>query len=170
MTSAEFSFQFQAQENLLRAFALKLCGSRNDADDLYQETAYKAFKNQHSFHAGTNIKSWLTTIMKNTFINGYRKKKRNHTLFDWTPTDYLVDSGSHTVINDGEINIAVEELENVIGKLNDNMGIPFRMVSKGYKYKEIAQELDLPLGTVKSRVSTARKIIQDYLEKASTHN
>ncbi|MEM8524566.1 MAG: RNA polymerase sigma factor [Bacteroidota bacterium] len=167
MTTNDFSRQFSAMEHLLKAFALKLCSDFNDAEDLFQETAYRAFKYRNMFRDETNLKAWVMTIMRNIFINDYRKRKKNRTLSDWTNTDYLVNSGTHTTGNSGEVNMAVEEIQGVISKLDDTIGTPFRMRSMGYKYQEIADQLGLPLGTVKSRIFLARKELQRNLTRVA---
>lgn len=170
MTATDFSYQFDSLEKVLRAFAMKLCSNKTDADDLFQETAYRAYKNHMKFKAETNLKAWLMTIMRNTFINKYRKAKRNRTIKDWTSTDYLIDSGEYSVTNFGESNIAIEEIESMIAKLDDTLAVPFRMRSIGYRYQEIADELSMPIGTVKSRIFLARKELKYYLEKAANYN
>ena len=119
------------------------------------------------FQSETNLKAWLMTIMRNIFINDYRKKKKNRTLSDWTDTDYLINSGNHSTSNIGEENMAIEEIQRVISTLDENLGVPFKMRSMGYKYQEIADELSLPLGTVKSRIFMARKELQSNLTQVA---
>lgn len=167
MTVQEFSYQFGTMEHVLKAFAMKLCSDKFDADDLYQETAYRAFKYRGMFKSDTNLKAWLVTIMRNTFINHYRKKTKNRTLSDWTSTDFLIDSGDHTTINDAESKIAMEEIEKAIVLLDETLSVPFKMRSIGYRYQEIADELELPLGTVKSRIFLARKELQTSLNASN---
>lgn len=167
MTANEFIQQFKGMEPALKAFALRLTSDVNNAEDLYQETAYRAFKYRDMFQSETNLKAWLMTIMRNIFINDYRKKKKNRTLSDWTDTDYLINSGNHSTGNVGEENMAIEEIQRVISTLDENLVVPFRMRSMGYKYQEIADELSLPLGTVKSRIFMARKELQSNLTQVA---
>ncbi len=167
MTVQEFSYQFGTMEHVLKAFAMKLCSDKFDADDLYQETAYRAFKYRGMFKSDTNLKAWLITIMRNTFINHYRKKTKNRTLSDWTSTDFLIDSGDYITINDAESKIAMEEIEKAVIKLDKTLSVPFKMRSVGYRYQEIADELELPLGTVKSRIFLARKELQTSLNASN---
>ncbi|MEM9887536.1 MAG: sigma-70 family RNA polymerase sigma factor [Bacteroidota bacterium] len=167
MSANEFVYQFKGMEHILKAFAMKLSNDFNDAEDLYQETAYRAFKYREMFKSETNLKAWLMTIMRNVFINDYRKKKKNRTLSDWTDTDYLIDSGNHSTGNSGEVSMAVEEIQAYIAKLDSNLATPFKMRFMGYKYQEIADELSLPLGTVKSRIFMARKELQYNLSKVA---
>ena len=170
MNANEFVSQFNGMEYKLKAFAMKLVNNWNDAEDLYQETAYRAFKYREMFKAETNMKAWLMTIMKNIFINDYRKKKKNRTLSDWTDTDYLINSNHHSTGNSGEVILAVEEIQELITKLDEQLATPFKMRFVGYKYQEIADELSLPLGTVKSRIFMARKELQYNLKKTSLNN
>ncbi|MEM0991591.1 MAG: RNA polymerase sigma factor [Bacteroidota bacterium] len=165
MNANEFVSQFNGMEHILKAFAMKLSNDFNDAEDLYQETAYRAFKYREMFQSETNLKAWLMTIMRNIFINNYRKKKKNRTLSDWTDTDYLINSGTHSTGNSGEVSMAVEEIQGLIARLDNNLATPFKMRFIGYKYQEIADELSLPLGTVKSRIFMARKELQHYINK-----
>jgi RNA polymerase sigma-70 factor (ECF subfamily) len=163
MDTKNFARQFNELETILKAYALKLTSNGNDAEDLFQETAYRAFKYRHMFKSKTNLKAWLMTIMRNIFINDYRKKKKNRTLSNWTETDLLSNSNQHSTANGGELNMAVEEIQTVIDKLDNHLVVPFSMRFNGYKYQEIADELSLPLGTVKSRIFMARKALQSNL-------
>jgi len=165
MPLTEFSTQFYSFESALMAFAVKLTNDIEDAHDLYQETAYKAFKNRGMYRPKTNLKAWLVTIMKNIFINNYRKKKRRQILNDPTNNNYYINSGSKQVANQGQSNITMEELTNIIGTLEDNLKVPFLMHYRGFKYDEIADELGLPLGTIKSRIFFARKKLKAAIKE-----
>ncbi|MEM1326798.1 MAG: sigma-70 family RNA polymerase sigma factor [Bacteroidota bacterium] len=167
MDTMEFTREFYHLETILKAYALKLTSNGNDAEDLFQETAYRAFKYRHMFESKTNLKAWLMTIMRNIFINDYRKKKKNRTLSNWTETDMLSNSDRHSTGNGGEVNMAVEEIETVIARLDEHLVTPFSMRFRGYKYQEIADELSLPLGTVKSRIFMARKALQSSLSRVA---
>ncbi len=170
MTAIDFSYGFNSLEKALRAFAMKLCSNKSDADDLFQETAYRAYKNRTKFRAETNMKAWLMTIMRNTFINKYRKAKRNRTIKDWTSTDYLINSGEYSVMNHGESNVTLEEIEALIAELDQTLAVPFKMRFIGYRYQEIADELSMPIGTVKSRIFLARQELKHYLSKMTKCN
>lgn len=163
MESKEFVSNLEKARPSLMKYAMKLCNNSSDAEDLMQETAYRAFKYRNLFKSDTNLRAWVTTIMRNIFINDFRRKKRNPTLSDWTSTNYLLNSGKHTIQNDGEGRMTIEEIEKIIAGLGDNFSVPFKMHSVGYRYQEIADELALPLGTVKSRIFSARKKIQHKL-------
>ena len=166
MSYPEFVSHFNKLEAFLFAFAVRLTKDETDAQDLVQETAYKAFKYRKLYQPHTNLRAWLITIMRNTFINNYRKKKRRQTLNDRTTNDYFIDSGNRTVVNLGESNVTVEELEQMIDRVEDWARIPFLMYYQGYKYEEIANELDIPLGTVKSRIFFARKKLRSMVGSA----
>ncbi|MCO6476978.1 MAG: RNA polymerase sigma factor [Phaeodactylibacter sp.] len=163
MSQVEFTNAFCQFERALLAFACHLTKNEDEAQDLLQETAYKAFKYRSMYQPHTNLRAWLMTIMRNTFINDYRQKKRRQTLNDRTPNNYFLNSGSRTVYNLGEAEITIKELTVLIDSLEDWMRVPFLMHYQGYKYDEIATELDIPLGTVKSRIFFARKKLQEAL-------
>lgn len=163
MSTIEFTQNFDQFRNLLHTFAFRLTKNEDDAQDLVQETAFKAFKYRKMYQPHTNLRAWLMTIMRNTFINDYRRKKRRQTLNDTSSNNYFIDSGINVVRNHGESNVTIEEIKNAIDDLEDWVKIPFLLHYRGYKYEEIAQELDIPLGTVKSRIFFARKKLQQAL-------
>jgi RNA polymerase sigma-70 factor (ECF subfamily) len=163
MSSVEFNKQILAFSNQLRYFALSLTSNDEQAKDLLQETMLKAMVYRDKFADSTNLKAWLYTIMKNIFINNYRRAAKTRTIIDGTKDLYYVNlpqvsSGrvAESKMNEKEIYKAVELLE-------DEYKIPFEMYFEGYKYKEIAEHLDLPIGTVKSRIFLARKQLMDAL-------
>lgn len=157
MPAREFDSRFNEMSVLLHSFAYNLTKNVEDAKDLYQETAFRAMTNREKFRANTNFKAWLFTIMKNIFINNYRKKVKQNTIMDSTDNMYYINSGNTSISNGGESNIMMKELGKMIDALDDSIKIPFLMHYQGYKYQEIADHLELPLGTVKSRIFFARK-------------
>ncbi len=163
MSQLEFYTQFDQMTSMLQAFAYNLTKNREEAKDLYQETAFRAMTNRDKFRVGTNLKAWLFTIMKNIFINNYRKRMKSNTIIDNTDNLYFLNSGDHSIDNHGDRNILMEELNKMIARLDDSTRIPFLMHYEGYKYQEIADELDLPLGTVKSRIFFARKDLKQQI-------
>lgn len=165
MTNIEFDARFTDLSNLLNAFAYNLTKNAEDSRDLYQETAYRAMVNRDKFRPGTNFKAWLFTIMKNIFINNYRKKMKANTIMDSTDNLYYINSGTNVIANSGDSNIMVKELKRMIAKLEDSIRIPFLMHYHGYKYQEIADNLELPLGTIKSRIFFARKELKNLINK-----
>ena len=167
-----YAMQNQMQEQLdkisssLRAFSLKLTGNSVDAEDLYQDTAVRIITNAEKYKQGTNFKAWAVTIMRNIFINNYRKKVRRNMIIDQTPNNYYLNSGDQTVTNEGERTVAFNELISMVDRLPEEFKKPFMMAYQGYKYEEISEELGSPLGTIKSRIFFARKKLQKmYKEK-----
>lgn len=163
MSSVEFYSKFDQMAVLLHSFAYNLTKNGEDAKDLFQETAYRAINNKDKFRTGTNFKAWLFTIMKNIFINNYRKKSKSKTIIDSTDNLYYINSGSTAVGNSANSNIMMKELTKIIDGLDDGIRIPFVMHYHGYKYQEIAEHLDLPIGTVKSRIFFARKDLKQII-------
>ena len=138
-----------------------------DAKDLYQETAYRALFNRDKFQPDTNFKAWMFTIMKNIFINNYRKKVKANTILDTTDNQYYLNSGVHSTTNAAEGGIMLKELNAMVSALDDSIRVPFTMHFEGFKYQEIADELQLPLGTVKSRIFFARKELEEKILQPS---
>jgi len=163
MTSFEFNSKLSGLAALLHSFAYNLTKNSEDAKDLYQETAFRALSNRDKFQPGTNFKAWMFTIMKNIFINNYRKKVKANTVLDTTDNQYYLNSGSHATGNAAEGQILLKELNTMVASLDDSIRIPFLMHFEGFKYQEIADELALPLGTVKSRIFFARKELKEKI-------
>lgn len=168
MSTIEFSTQFDRLRRTLFSFALNLTKDEESARDLVQETAFKAFKYWDHYEPQTNLRAWLMTIMRNSFINEYRKRKRRQTLNDNTSNNYLLDSGREVEMNRGESTIMQEEIIKIINKLEDWVRVPFLMHFRGFKYEEIAEELQVPLGTIKSRIFFARQKLQSQIKKLYT--
>lgn len=166
MSSIEFNDSLNKMANLLQSFAYSLTKNTEDARDLYQETAYRAITNREKFRPGTNLKAWLFTIMKNIFINNYRKKVKANTIMDTTDNQYYINSGDNAIGNKAESSIMMKELTRMIDTLDESIRIPFLMHYQGYKYQEIADHLELPLGTVKSRIFFARKDLKVQIQKS----
>ena len=162
MSSIEFQDKFNQLSTVLNTFAYNLTKNVEDAKDLFQETAFRAISNKDKFRPGTNFKAWLFTIMKNIFINNYRKKMKANTFQDSTDNMYYIDSAG-MVPNQAESNIMMNELQRMIGSLDESLRIPFMMHYEGHKYQEIADNLALPLGTVKSRIFFARKELKGLI-------
>lgn len=165
MSTLEFDKKFEILTDSLNAFAYNLTKNIEDARDLYQETAIRAITNRDKFRPDTNFKAWTFTIMKNIFINNYRKKAKSNTIIDSTDNLYFINSGGVVIENDGTRNILMDELNGMINSLEDSIRIPFVMHYEGYKYQEIADEFNLPLGTVKSRIFFARKALKEMIKE-----
>lgn len=164
MSNFEFLSLFENLKPSLNSFAMNLTKNVNDAEDLYQETAFRAYTNRDKFNPGTNFKAWSFTIMKNIFINNYRRKSKMNTIMDNTDNDFYINSGSQKVSNGGESKMLMDELESMIDSLDIEIRQPFMMHYKGFKYQEIADDLNLPLGTVKSRIFFARKALKNKIK------
>ena len=156
--------QVIASQKYLKPFAIKLTNDINVAEDLLQETMFRAFSNENKFTEGTNLKAWLYTIMKNIFINDYRKKIKQNTLIDTTDNLYFINSATVTT-NTAERNFVMRDIQQALLKINAEYRIPFLMYFNGYKYHEIAEKLNLPLGTIKSRIFFARKDLKVLLKQ-----
>ena len=161
------SFQsklLEIQNNMLK-FAYTLTANRDDAYDLLQDTTLKGLDNEEKYVDNVNFKGWVFTIMRNLFINDYRKASRKATVSDQSEDQYLLnlpqDSGYETP--DGSM--AVQEIHRVINSFSDDYRVPFSMHLQGYRYAEIAEETGLPLGTVKSRIYFARQRLQTELQE-----
>lgn len=156
MTTIEFTEQLDQFQAFLHNFALRLTHNQEKAKDLVQDTALRAFRYREKFQVGTNFKGWISTIMRNTFINQYRKeKKRRHVSEPVESFAYALE-GKVITPNQGESNLRMQEIVNMFDKMSDLYSVPFLLHYRGFEYKEIADKLDLPIGTVKSRIHTAR--------------
>jgi RNA polymerase sigma-70 factor, ECF subfamily len=165
MSTIEFHNKFNTLTSVLYSFAYNLTKNIEDSRDLFQETAFRALSNRDKFSPGTNFKAWVFTIMKNIFINNYRKKVKANTIMDSTDNQYYINSGSNAVLNNGDSNIMYEELTGMVASLDESIRVPFEMHHDGFKYQEIADQLSLPLGTVKSRIFFARKELKEKIYK-----
>jgi RNA polymerase sigma factor (sigma-70 family) len=163
MTTLEFSYSLHKMSKSLKPFALKLTRDMDDANDLMQDTIVKAFTNKDKFTDGTNLKAWLYTIMKNTFITNYQRMIRRGTFVDTTDNLHYINSGDSLIENGTYGDFAMEDIQRAIGKLDDVYKTPFMMHFRGFKYHEIADKLAIPIGTVKNRIHIARKILKEEL-------
>lgn len=150
------------QEELLR-FAYKLTADREEANDLLQETSLKALDNADKYIPDTNFKGWMYTIMRNIFINNYRKIVRDQTFVDHTDNLYHLNLPQDSGFDSTEGAYDIKEIHRVVNLLPNEYRIPFAMHVSGFKYREIAEKLSLPLGTVKSRIFFTRQRLQGQL-------
>lgn len=164
MSTVDFDTKLQGINQFLRPFALKLTRDSDDADDLIQETMVKAISNRGKFAEGTNLKAWLYTIMKNTFITHYHRKVRRNTFIDTTDNLHYLNSPNHVTSNGSSSTFAMEDIHEAIEKLKPEFKEPFMMHFTGFKYHEIADQLAIPIGTVKNRIHIARKHLKEDLQ------
>ena len=166
MTAHEFNNSLIQMKSNLQRFAMSLTSDRDSALDLVQDTYLKAITYKEKFVDYTNLKAWVFTIMKNTFINNYRRNVKENTIIDGTQDLYYLNMPHDKGFVSPESNYAHDEIEKAIDSLNDEFRIPFRMHVEGYKYHEIADKLGLKIGTVKSRIFFTRQklmlILKDY--------
>ena len=165
MTKSEFYTELPTLAKSLRPFGMNMTKNAEDTEDLIQDTIYRALKNFDKFKPGTNLKAWLYTIMKNIFINNYRKKSKQHTVTDPIDNDILINNSKIKTYNLADRQLLQQELDHVINSIKPGLSDPFVMHHEGFKYEEISTTLHLPLGTVKSRIFLARKEMQDLLIK-----
>lgn len=143
----------------LEPFSYSLTHDEDEAKDLVQDTVYRALINQEKYKEGSNIKAWLYTIMRNIFINNYRRNKKFTKVSTDYATDYIMYQTNKIAKNDGIMLSGLQEIKTVINKLPAIFRLSFELYYKGYKYQEIADSLKEPLGTIKSRIHFARKML-----------
>ncbi len=161
MATANFQNRLMdLQANLLN-FAYMLTSNRDDAYDLLQDTTLKALDNSDKYVENTNFKGWVFTIMRNIFINNYRRVARSATVIDQTEDLYHLNLSQDSGIDSPEGSFAAQEITAAINEFPEKYRVPFSMHVAGYKYNEIADEMGLPLGTVKSRIFFARQQLQE---------
>ncbi len=164
MTAIEFNHKLLSLKDNLQYFAYSLTANHEDANDLIQDTYLKAIVHKDKFDPATNLKAWIYTIMKNTFINKYRKDIKVNTIIDNTKDLYYLNNSGQSDIVTPDSKYNHSELVKVIDNLEDEHRIPFQMHFQGYKYKEIAETLNLSIGTVKSRIFFSRKKLMAKLK------
>ena len=170
MNAVEFNHTIDAMSGGLKPYALKLTHDLEEAKDLLQDTIFKAIKNREKFTDGTNLKAWLYTIMKNTFITNYQRMVRRSTFLDSTDNLHYINSSDSVISNLAYASFANEDIQEAINDLSDVYKVPFLMYFKGFKYHEIAVELNIPIGTVKNRIHIARKLLKKDLTAYATSN
>jgi RNA polymerase sigma factor (sigma-70 family) len=165
MTALEFTSQVQQLSSSLRPAALHLTRDQEDARDLVQETLLKALTNRDKFKAGTNLKAWLYTIMRNSFINNYHKITRRsipagsdaYLLFAHADDNFITH-------NDAPASFILQDVRQAVRQLHEDFRRPLLLYFTGYKYLEIAHKLQIPIGTVKNRIHMARKELKQLLQ------
>ena len=165
MTAIEFCEQLLNLEHSLLKYAYRLRLNRTDAKDLVQETFLKVLMSRDKFVDTGYLKAWTFTIMRNTFINNYRHNILQNTCCDSTDESFFINQKKSSGSDDPDSAYSVIEITHSIEQLNDKFRIPFKMYIEGYKYKEIADTVNLKIGTVKSRIFLARKVLMNHLRK-----
>jgi len=165
MSTVEFNQILLRNADFLRPFAITLTRDQETAKDLMQETLFRALANKEKYNVGTNIKAWLYTIMRNIFINNYRRRAKQNTIFDYTSNDFLLNYNQLTASNGAESKLTIKDIYTAIYKLPEIFKKPFLMYFEGFKYYEIADMLSEPLGTIKSRIHFARKLLKAQVSR-----
>jgi RNA polymerase sigma-70 factor (ECF subfamily) len=162
MSTIEFNEALVGIQSNLFSFAQNFTKNREDARDLTQETLLKAISYRSYYTPNTNFKAWVFTIMRNIFINQYRRNSKARMIFDQGNDDFLMTS-QRSLLGSPTERLAVKEINEKIEELNEELKVPIRMHFEGFKYKEIADTMELPIGTIKSRIFIARKRLMDQL-------
>ena len=163
MSTHEFSHLLTSNRPIMRGFAINFTRNVEDAEDLIQDTFLKALRYKDRFEDGTNFKGWLYTIMRNIFLNNCKKQQLGRNIFgpsaDSVPYELGAQAGNNIFrfINEKDICVA-------IGNLREELRKPFQMAYEGYQYDEIAEEMGVPTGTIKSRIFNARKRLMEELK------
>lgn len=164
MSASNFQTKLLSLQSNLLNFAYLLTSNRDDAYDLLQDTTLKALDNEDKYVENVNFKGWVFTIMRNIFINNYRKVARSATIIDQTEDLYHLNLPQESGLDTPEGSVAAGEISAAINSFSDDYRIPFSMYVAGYKYNEIAEKMNIPLGTVKSRIFFARQRLQKMLK------
>jgi RNA polymerase sigma-70 factor (ECF subfamily) len=161
MANKKFQLNLMKLQGNLLNFAYMLTSNRDDAYDLLQDTTLKALDNEEKFAENTNFKGWVFTIMRNIFINNYRRAGRAATVVDTTDNLFHLNLSQDSGLESPEGSFTANEIAAAIESFPQEYRVPFSMHVAGYKYNEIAEHMNLPLGTVKSRIFFARKKLQE---------
>ena len=164
MRTSNFTQNLLGMQSELHRFALKLTADNEEANDLLQETSLKALDNEDKYTPDTNFKGWMYTIMRNIFINNYRKTVRDQTFVDQTDNLYHLNLPQDSGFESTEGNYDLKEIRKIVHSLPKEYRVPFSMYVSGFKYRELAEKLALPIGTVKSRIFFTRQRLQRDLK------
>lgn len=164
MSSLNFQDRLLKLQDNMMNFAYILTSNKDEAKDLLQDTTLKVLDNEDKYIDNVNFKGWVFTIMRNIFINNYRRIVRSQTIVDKTEDLYHLNLPQESGFSTPEGSFNVKEITKTIQSFSDEYRIPFSMHVAGYKYNEIAEKMNLPLGTVKSRIFFARQRLQELLK------
>lgn len=168
MNSLSFDYQINNHKTSLQHFAMNFTKNSEDANDLVQDTMLKALRYSDLYREGTNLRGWLFTIMRNTFINNYRRLAKRQDIMDTTEDLSSYQLKNSASGNQGENKLMMEDIQKALGKLQPEYYVPFIKYFEGYKYHEIADELGIPIGTVKTRIHLARQVLKNNLKVYSS--
>lgn len=163
MTAIEFNHQIASLQDTLELFTRRFTKDQEESEDLIQDTVLKALTYRDKFKQNTNLKGWLYTIMRNTFINNYRKAQRARTTHDDTKELYYLNVEDKHTFTSPDGTYEYYDIMKCVNGIKKDLLEPFKMHMEGYKYHEIADHLEIPIGTVKNRIFHARKEIQRKL-------
>jgi len=164
MNHTEFSHQVVQETGALTGYARYFTQDPENANDLVQDTMLKAFSYYDKFREGTNLQAWLYTILKNTFINYYRRKVKTNSLIVKSESLSSSDLYISSLRNQAEGKFVMKDIEYALSKLSKEYYYPFTMYYEGYKYQEIAEQFQIPIGTVKTRIHMARQQLKKKLK------
>lgn len=172
---ALFEQEFMPHIDALYNFAYRLTMDEDDANDLVQETYLKAYRFFKSYEKGTNAKAWLFKILKNSFINDFRKKSKQPTKVDYQEVEAYyntddVDSAKTMVTSDLRVDALKDMIGDEVANALNGLAIDFRTIIilsdlEGFTYEEMAKILDIPIGTVRSRLHRARGLLKEKLQE-----
>jgi RNA polymerase sigma-70 factor (ECF subfamily) len=165
MNATEFTTQLLDLEQSLLKYASHLRLDNSDARDLVQETFLKAILSRDKFVDTGYLKAWTITIMRNTFINNYRHNVLHNSHCDRTEDSFFINQTKSSGSDNPDSVYTVKEINKSIEQLKDKFRVPFKMYVAGFKYREIADTINLKVGTVKSRIFLARKLLMNQIER-----
>ncbi len=164
MSTIEFNNEIVKLMDTLERFTLKFTNNKEEAKDLIQDTIVKALSNAHRFQSNTNIKAWLFTIMRNTFINDYHKNVKIKSVVSHSYNVNELPNIHHNFVPSPQKQMEYEDIQQGIYNLKEELKKPLELYRKGFKYKEIAEILNIPIGTVKFRIHQARETLRGTLK------
>ena len=170
MTTIQFQEKVLGIQQKMFNFAMILTANRYDAEDLLQETTLKVLNNEDKYVDNVNFKGWVLTIMRNIFINNYRKVLRNQSVIEQISDFHYTNISEDSSKENPEATMSLKEIKFIINSLNYELKTPLSMYLDGYKYNEISEQLALPLGTVKSRIFFARQELRRNLTYIRYYN